>query len=777
MGKVEITIDSKKHTVSGSGNVLQAALDAGLRIAHFCYHKKLSIEAGCRMCLVDVEGAARPVLACTTPVAANMVVRTDTHRVVQAQKAVLEFLLINHPLDCPVCDKAGECTLQDISVDYGEGRSRYEEEKRTVSPKEAGPLILMQEMTRCIHCTRCIRFEREVAGTYELGVFNRSGHFEIAPLADGGLTGELSGNMIDLCPVGAITSRPFRFRARSWELATYKSISPHDSLGSNLLVQTMNNRVCRVLPAENEAINECWISDRDRFSCESLDGEERLTVPMVRQDGKWIRTDWATALEYVAHGLKDISETDGAQAIAGISSPWTTTEEMFLLKKLLNGLGSSSVDFRPARSNFTSDSKVVPWLGMQIEQIDALDSAFIIGSSLRNDHPVLAIRFRRLANRGVPVSRIHAKDEDWLMPVKHTLLGPPSKFGELLAQVLVCVSRILARDLPEDFAAVRATSEEAEHIAKILCSQGRHAIFLGAMAENHPDSAALHTMAEWLSVNTGATLGYLTCGANTVGGHLVSLTRLPSASLENVPNDAHSACLLLHAEPRRDAANPQSVLGALFNAKMVVVMSPFIHGTDYADVLLPVSAFTETSGTFINCEGRVQSFQGAASPPGQTRPAWKVLRVLGNLLGMEGFEYENTKEVLADFIEEIGGDPAARLNNFSLLPPAFSPSAFEGLERLPVVDALQSDSMVRRAPSLQKMYLSRANRLFVPPSFLRERQITERTRVVVELEQGSMTVEVMSDAALADNVAELHLGEDLDDVALPLFCTLEVRLP
>ena len=780
MGKVEITIDSKKHTVSGSGNVLQAMLDSGMAFAHFCYHKKLSISASCRLCMIEIEGVAQPVPACTTPVRADMAVHTGSHHAVRAQQAVLEFLLINHPLDCPVCDKAGECTLQDLSVDYGSAASRYEEEKRSVSPKEAGPLILMQEMGRCIHCTRCIRFSTEIAGIHELGMFNRAEHSEIAPVSDRGLRSELSGNMIDLCPVGAITSRPFRFKARSWELASHKSISPHDSLGSNLVVQTMNSKVMRVLPAENEALNECWISDRDRFSCEGLDSESRLTSPMIRQDGKWFETDWATALEYVAHGLKDIRKTDGAQAIAGVSSPWTTTEEMFLLKKLVNGLGSSSVDFRLARSNFMPGLKVVPWLGMPVDRIDELDSAFIIGSSLRNDHPLLAVRFRRLANRGGTISRIHAKDEDWLMPVRHTLLGAPSQFCELLAQVLVCAAEILGKVLPEDFGTVGKVSRQARDIAEILCGQGRCAIFLGSMAELHPDSVRLHTMAEWLSVNTGAGFGYLTCGANTVGGALVSLTRLGlfSVSEEKIFSDSHRACLVLHTEPLTDAvSSPQSVSRALFNAKMVVVLSPFIHGTDYADVLLPIAAFTETSGTFVNCEGRVQSFQGAVNPPGQARPAWKVLRVLGNLLEMEGFEYESTKEVLDAFMEELGGDAALKLNNFSGLPPVFVPRASERLERLPVIHALQSDSLVRRAPSLQKMYPALTNQLFVSSSFLKEQQLEVNSPVMVESGQEKIYCEIFVDDALADNVAELFMGSGFSGVQLPLFGSLVVRLP
>ena len=777
MGRIEITVDSEKHTVSDRGNVLQAVADSGQVIAHFCYHKKLSVAASCRMCMVEIEGVPHPVAACTTPVTAGMVVHTHTRQVGQAQKAVLEFLLLNHPLDCPVCDKAGECTLQDLSVDYGSATSRYAGEKRQVSPKEAGPLILMQEMARCIHCTRCIRFGKEIAGMEELGILNRSGSAEIAPLTEKGITSELSGNMIDLCPVGAITSRPFRFTARSWELVSHAGISPHDSLGSNLLVQTMRNRVLRVLPAENEAINECWISDRDRFSYEALDSEKRLTKPMIRQDDRWILTDWATALEYVAHGLNDIRATDGAQAISGISSAWTTVEEMFLLKKLVNGLGSTHVDFRLAKSKSTLDARITPWLGMPLDQIDALDSAFIIGSSLRNDHPLLALRFRRLANGGAPVSRIHAKDEDWLMPVRHTLLGQPSQFPQLLAQVLVCVSAILDKALPEDFAHVREPSGQAKAIAEILCQPGRHAIFLGSMAEVHPESDYLHTMAEWLSVHTGATLGYLVCGANTVGGHLVNLTETDadSAPAEKMMGDAHLACLVLHAEPKIDAYDPQRVSKVLENARMVVVLSPFVHGMEYADVLLPISPFTETSGTFINCEGRVQSFEGATTPLGQSRPAWKVLRVLGNLLGLEGFEYESSKEVLETFLEELGGDVAVKLNNFSGVGPAFVPRAGDALERLPVVPSLQSDSLVRRAPSLQKRYPSATNRLFLSPAFLKEQQLAEYSRVMIESGQNKMECEVFADVALADGVAELFMGGDLSDVQFPLYGSLEVR--
>src|SRR5471032_1475788 len=399
---VEIEIDGKKVEVPAGSMVMDAANKLGTYIPHFCYHKKLSIAANCRMCLVEVEKAPKPLPACATPVTAGMIVRSASDKAVQAQKGVMEFLLINHPLDCPICDQGGECQLQDLAVGYGNSASRYEEDKRTVTPKEAGPLVSMKEMARCIQCTRCVRFGQEVAGVMELGMIGRGEHSEIISFVGQTVDSELSGNMIDLCPVGALTSKQFRYSARTWELARRKSVSPHDSLGSNLIVQVMANKVMRVLPLENEELNECWLSDRDRFAYEGLNSADRLTQPMLKIDGQWQEVDWQQALAAVATGLKNVQAQHGPQALGALAAPHSTLEELHLLGKLMRGIGSENVDFLLRQSDFSADQKQTgaPWLGMKIADIGGLDRVLVVGSFLRKDHPLVANRLRQAAKRG-----------------------------------------------------------------------------------------------------------------------------------------------------------------------------------------------------------------------------------------------------------------------------------------------------------------------------------------------------------------------------------------
>ncbi len=772
--RVDIEIDGIKLKAGRGRNVLEVALDAGLPIPHFCYHKKLSITASCRMCMVDVDGSPRPQPSCATPVSPGMVVHTRTHRVIEAQKAVMEFLLINHPLDCPVCDQAGECRLQDVSVGYGGGASRYREEKRVVLHKDAGPLVGMQEMARCIHCTRCIRFGEEVAGIQELGLLNRSEHAEIALAVGKMVTSELSGNMIDLCPVGALTSKPFRFSARNWELARRHSISPHDSLGSNLIVQTFNNRVMRVLPQENEAVNECWISDSDRFSYEGLNSGERLTKPMVKQDNRWIETDWETALDYIVHGLKDICADHGADAIAALASPQATLEEMGLLKKLMNGMGSSRVEYRPRRMDFSLDGKIAPWLGMPVTDIDALDSAFIIGSFLRKEQPVLAIRFRRAARRGAAISSLHGLDDDWLMPMAKRMIAAPSQWSAMLAEVVAAVAKAKGIAVPEGFENVMP-SEKAEGIAATLLQQGNHAIFMGNVAAQHPQMSALHTMAEWLAQHTGARLGYLVEGANATGACVLdSEEDMPDAG--KALNLNHQAYLLLHAEPEMDVADARLVRERLLKAKMVVVMSPYLHGADYADVMLPVSPFTETAGTYISCEGRIQSFQGVVRPLGDARPAWKVLRVLGNLMELDGFDYESPEAVRDALLDGIGGDVSRRLNNFSGLPPVYAATEPAELERLTALPHCFADPIVRRADALQKTQDDIVSRIGLPVAVCERFGIAENDLVSVSQGEGQVLLSAMPDRTLPDNVAWIWGGQASTAMLGAVFGSVRVRL-
>lgn len=759
---VEIEIDGKKVEVQEGSMVMDAANKLGTYIPHFCYHKKLSIAANCRMCLVEVEKAPKPLPACATPVTNGMIVRSNSDKAVKAQKSVMEFLLINHPLDCPICDQGGECQLQDLAVGYGPSASRYEEEKRVVAPKDAGPLISMREMARCIHCTRCVRFGQEVAGVMEFGMLNRGEHSEITTFVGKTVDSELSGNMIDLCPVGALTSQPFRYSARTWELSRRRSVSPHDGLGSNLMVQVKGGKVMRVLPLENETVNECWLSDKDRFSYEGLNSEDRLTVPMIKQGGKWQETDWQTALEYVAHGLKNIRHEHGADAIAALAAPYATLEELSLLQKLVRGLGSDNVDFRLRQSDFALDGKVTPWLGMSIQEFGELNRAFVIGSFLRKDHPLLAARLRHAAKRGTAkVSILHATDDDLLMPVTNRMIKAPSAWLSALSEVIVAIAQAKGITAPTGFDGIEP-SEIAKGIANSLMSGDKKAIVLGNAAAQHPQASLIHAAAQWIAQNTDAKLGYLTEAANTVGGYLANAFPSKGANALQAFAKPRKAYVLLHAEPEYDCYDSQLARAALNQAEMVVAMSVYKHGLDYADVLLPIAPFSETAGTFVNCEGRAQGFNGTVKPLGETRPAWKVLRVLGNLLGLSGFDYETAEQIRVELLgtkvaEEA--DVRSRLNNIANLQPQAAKQNNEMLlERIADVPIYFTDAIVRRAGSLQLTTDAKAPKAFLSAAIAEKLGVAEGAQVKVMQEQGVAVLPVAVDVKLPDNVVRVSSG-------------------
>ena len=702
---LDIEIDGKALQVAEGSTIMDAAHRIGAYIPHFCYHKKLSIAANCRMCLVQVEKAPKPLPACATPVTNGMKVQTHSEQAVKAQKGVMEFLLINHPLDCPICDQGGECQLQDLSVGYGGGASRYQEEKRVVANKDLGPLVAT-DMTRCIHCTRCVRFTQEIAGLMELGQAYRGEHAEIMSFIGQTVDSELSGNIIDLCPVGALTSKPFRFSARTWELARRKSVSPHDGLGSNLIVQTKHDRVMRVLPLDNEEINECWLSDKDRFSYQALNAPERLNRPMLKQDGKWHEVDWQQALDYVAHAFQDVARNHGPAALGALASPQATLEELYLAQKLLRGIGSENVDFRLRQSDFSLDGKRAgaPWLGMRIAELNALDRVLVVGSFLRKDHPLIAQRLRQAVKRGCQVSIVHSTDDDALLKFFAKAIAAPSQLPLLLAQVVKAAAEEKGIAVDPAISAV-TVSEQARRIAASLVSGSNAAVFLGNFAQQHAQAATLHALVQQLAGITGARFGYFGEAANSVGGYVAHA--IPSAGGMDAARmlaEPRKAYLVLHAEPELDCANPQQALAALRQAATVVVMSPFkLPGAlDYADVLLPVAPFSETSGSFINTEGRVQSFNAVVKPQGDARPAWKVLRVLGNLHGLPGFEQSSSDEVRA---EALAGKPefvADKLDNMANARFQTFAAAAAGAERISEVPIYFADALVRRSPSLQQ---------------------------------------------------------------------------
>ncbi|HEY0877983.1 MAG TPA: NADH-quinone oxidoreductase subunit NuoG [Zeimonas sp.] len=775
---VKLEIDGREVEVPEGSMVMHAANELDIYVPHFCYHKKLSIAANCRMCLVEVEKAPKPLPACATPVSPGMKVFTRSEMALRAQKGVMEFLLINHPLDCPVCDKGGECQLQDLSVGYGYSASQFKERKRVVTPKPMGPLISAREMQRCIHCTRCVRFGIEIGGVQELGMANRGEHSEILSFVGRAVDSELSGNMIDVCPVGALLSKPFRFTARNWELARRKSVSPHDSLGSNLIVQVRGNRVMRVLPLENEAVNECWLSDRDRFSYEALVGDERLEAPMIRQDGEWRVTDWPTALDYASHAIRTVRAEHGAQAIGALGSGQSTVEELHLLARLVRGLGGENVDFRTRQVDFSGDAlrDGVPWLGMSVADAESLDRLLLVGSTLRKDHPLFASRVRKAAKAGAQVSIVHAADDDLLMPLANRVVVAPSRWTHVLGEVLAALgdedeatASAAARESnarPGTQQGDRAPSDAARAIAASLRSGAKRAVLIGNAALHHPDCARIVALACAIAEAASASFGVIGDSANAVGGHLAgAVPRNGGLNAAQMIEQPRSLYLLLNVEPALDVARPAIATDALSNAESVIALTAYRSPElmELADCLLPITPFTETSGTFVNAEGRVQSFNGVTPPLADSRPAWKVLRVLGSLLEVEGFDVDSPEQVRK---AALAGDIAAQLNNSLRAAPdagasaAAAPATDGALERLAEVPIYAADPIVRRAPSLQltndallaaraRMNAATIARLGLAPG---EQVLLRQARGE---RSGEAVLELVVDDALADGVVRV----------------------
>ena len=701
---IEIELDGKKVDIVEGSMIMHAADKAGTYIPHFCYHKKLSIAANCRMCLVDVEKMPKPMPACATPVTQGMIVRTKSDKAIKAQQSVMEFLLINHPLDCPICDQGGECQLQDLAVGYGGSTSRYEEEKRVVAVKDVGPLISMQEMSRCIHCTRCVRFGQEVAGVMELGMSHRGEHAEIETFVGASVDSELSGNMIDICPVGALTSKPFRYSARTWELSRRKSVSPHDSTGANLIVQVKNNKVMRVVPLENESVNECWIADRDRFSYEALNGEDRLTTPMLKQGGVWKSVDWQTALEYVANGLKQIKTDFGANSIGTLASPHSTVEELYLAGALMRGLGTENIDVRLRNAEFSQNGGVGPkaskarWLGTSVASLSTLQRVLVVGSNLRKDHPLFAQRIRQSVRMGCAVHAINSVAYDWAMPLASSPLVDASGWAMMLAEVAAAVALESGATPPLAVTPGGAAST----IAKSLLGGERKAVLLGNACAHHANSETLLSLANWIGEHTGATVGFLGEAANTVGAQIADAMPGPTGlNAAQMLGGSLKGAILLNTEPEFDSALGMAASRALSSCQMVVTLSSFKANMAYSDVLLPIAPFTETPGTFVNAEGRVQGFHAVVKPLGETRPAWKVLRVIANLLGIPGFNFESTGEVLAQVLDSDSSG-GLMVNSDRLSNSSKGELDVTRKVVFPAVASIyQLDGIVRRAPSLQ----------------------------------------------------------------------------
>ena len=702
------------------GEMIIRVTDAhGAYVPRFCYHDKLSVAANCRMCLVEVEKAPKPLPACATPVMEGMKVFTKSPRAIGAQRATMEFLLINHPLDCPICDQGGECELQDLAVGFGRDASRYDERKRVVQDENLGPLIAT-DMTRCIHCTRCIRFTEEIAGIQELGMIGRGEHMKVRTYIESAVNHELVGNVIDLCPVGALVSKPYRFSARAWEMSAQPLISPHDAVGTNLYGHVLRGRLMRVVPRANEAINEAWIADRDRFSYEGVYSADRLEQPLVRRGAEWVETDWESALTQVAQGLKSRGADCGV-----LVSPSATLEELYLAGRLARGLGTHNIDHRLRQRDFRDQAAdaVFPGLGMAIADVDDLTGLLIVGANLRREVPMLAHRVRKAARRGAQVALLNPARFQYQFPVAAYLTSAPRTLVGDLAALLAAAAEAAGKPVPAHLAAATQAarvSEEHRALARALLAGEKRALWLGALATRHPQFADLRSLAAALAAIAGASLGVLAEGGNGAGAYLAGAVphreaggkavAQPGRTARDMLQRPLKACVLLGGvEPSIDALDPDSA-GVFARTELVVAITPFVseEARRIAHVLLPIGTFAETSGTYVNCEGRWQSQGGVATPLGAARPGWKVLRVLGNLLGLAGFEYQSSEEVREELRALCAGVTAGGYQGAHAVTPAGAAAATAGEVRVVDLPMYQTDALVRRAPSLQKTREGRA---------------------------------------------------------------------
>jgi len=710
---VNIVVNGVPLKARKGETVIRVTDRSGIYIPRFCYHDKLSIPANCRMCLVEVEKAPKPLPACATPVTEGMKVFTRSRRAVDAQRATMEFLLINHPLDCPICDQGGECELQDLAVGFGRDISRYNEGKRSVTDENLGPLIAT-DMTRCIQCTRCVRFTEEIAGLQELGTIGRGEYMEIRTYIESTVNHELSGNVIDVCPVGALVSKPYRFTARAWEMSSLPLVSPHDPVGSNLFGHVLRGRLMRVVPRDNETINEVWIADRDRFSYEGVYSADRLQKPLVRRGAEWIESDWEPALMLAAEGLRD-----RAASLGVLASPTSTLEELYLAARIARGLGSNNIDHRLRQRDFRDEAAdpVYPGLGQPLSEVDALDALLLIGSHLRREAPMLAHRVRNAARRGAAVGMMNPAVFPYLFPVKAYLTSAPDAMVRDLAAIVAAVAAATGKPLPQPLAAaVGAAQPDAAHraIAQALLVGEKRAVWLGALAARHPAFADLRALAAGLAQLAAASLGRITEGGNAAGAYLAGAVPHRTAGAKTLSQPGLNARQMLGAplrgyvllggvEPTPDTQDADAVR-TLARAEFVVAITPFASEEvkRIAHVLLPMGTFAESSGTFVNCEGVWQSQGGAAVPVGEARPGWKVLRVLGNLLNLAGFDYQSSEDVLAEARKACEGlKPAPYQGAHAVAVPG---NGAQGAERTTLTDVpmYQTDALVRRAPSLQR---------------------------------------------------------------------------
>ncbi len=761
---ITIEVDGQKLHGHQGDMLIEVTDAAGIHIPRFCYHRKLSVAANCRMCLVEVERAPKPLPACATPISEGMRVFTKSPKAIAAQRATMEFLLINHPLDCPICDQGGECELQDVAMGYGDGVGQYSETKRVVKDKDIGPLIAT-DMTRCIHCTRCVRFGEEIAGLRELGATGRSEHMEIGTYIAKAVTSEISGNVIDLCPVGALTAKPSRYTFRPWELAQQPAIAPHDGLGSNIYMHTREGVVMRVVPRENEAVNEVWLSDRDRFSYLGIRSSDRLTVPMIRVEAGWREASWEEALEAAAHGLK----AAGAE-LQTLVAPHATLEELYLAQKITRGLGSANIDHRLRQRDFRDQDAlpVMPWLGHDVADLDSLQAVLVVGSHIRHEQPLLAQRLRKAALAGAKVSFVNPAVLPQTFEVQ-------AQFASGNVGMIDDLAAILAAFKPQGLngalaAWVAAAKPDSRHeaVAGALKSAKRAGIYLGALAHAHADLAVLRQLAQAIAHQAGASVGEFAASGNSAGAWLAGAVphRLPggqpaqakgkhAAEMLAAPARAN---LLVGVEPEHDSLVGEGALAALAQAGFNVVLSPFMSEAmkSYAHLVLPIATFAESSGTYVNTEGRWQGMRGVARPQGESRPGWKVLRVMGNLLNLDGFDYVSSEEVRDELraqCQDLLLDSGVVVRDI-----ASQSMSAQGLQRLGGVAPYAVDALVRRATALQETAEAAHVAIRLNPAELARLGLIDGAQAEVSSTRGAVVLPVRSDGGIPEGCAWVAYG-------------------
>ncbi|MCW8921806.1 MAG: NADH-quinone oxidoreductase subunit NuoG [Sedimenticola sp.] len=743
---ITIEIDGKAIQATPGQMLIEVTDAAGIDIPRFCYHKKLSVSANCRMCLVEVERAPKPLPACATPINDGMKVFTKSPIALAAQKGTMEFLLINHPLDCPICDQGGECELQDISMGYGSDISRFVEGKRIVKDKDIGPLITT-DLTRCIHCTRCVRFGAEIAGIRELGATGRGEHMTIGTYIEKSVDSELSGNIIDVCPVGSLTSKPSQFKARAWEMLQRDTIAPHDSVGSNIHVHVRRNELIRVHPKDNEAINECWISDRDRFSYEGVYSTDRLTTPMLKRDGEWHAASWDDALSAVVNSLKGVGSNLGA-----LVSPSSTLEELYLAQKLVKGLGSEAFDSRLRQGDFRGEEPRFPWLGQSIESLETVDGALVVGSSIRKEQPMLAHRLRKAALEGAQISFINPMELDLNYVAQQIVVTPAGMITELAAVAKAAG----ASGALIDNAIV---TDQHKALAEKLKGSSNGTLLLGNLATAHADFSIIRSLASDIATACDLKLGYLPEAANSIGARLIGAVATAGNDAQAMLDEPRKGYLLMGIEPGFDLWNPAKAESAFEQADFVVALTAYRSATleAAADVLLPMALFVETSGSFVNAEGTLQSFAGVITPSGNTRPAWKILRVLGNLLDVPGFDYVDTAEVLSEINGTMAGlTPDNAVN--TVLADVNLRTPVKGLQRVGDVPIYALDPLVRHAGSLQKTHDAIAAGVYINAEEAGKLGVAEGENAVVIQDTSRIQLPIFIDPYVPDGCARIPAG-------------------